>query len=173
MKSSPRLFVVSVFASLIAAAAAAQAPAPQQAQPSQQPGAVSPGVWAKPAGQQPQASSAFQSACGSQPLCYDAQDFAVAVVDFRMSIASGFKVMDATLRFVNKTAQPIILGYVDGSAVALDDQGNRYAPYANRGLAGIGLVSGNSADPKFVIQPSGGGDARFELIWRPGQQDAI
>ncbi|HKD49276.1 MAG TPA: hypothetical protein VKB90_00665 [Candidatus Acidoferrum sp.] len=173
MKSSPRLFVVSVFASLIAAAAAAQAPAPQQAQPVPQPGAVSPGVWSKPAGQQPQASPAFQSACGSQPLCYDAQDFAVAVVDFRMSITNGVKMMDATLRFVNKTAQPLILGYVDGSAVALDDQGNRYGTYYNKGLAGIGLVSGMNADPKFVIQPGGGSDARFELMWRPGQQDAI
>src|SRR5215831_795791 len=172
MKSSPRLFVVSVFTSLIAAAAAAQAPAPQQAQPAQQPGAVSPGVWAKPAGQQ-QASSAFQSACGSQPLCYDAQDFAVAVVDFRMSITNGVKMMDATLRFVNKTAQPLILGYVDGSAVALDDQGNRYGTYYNKGLAGIGLVSGMNADPKFVLQPGGASDARFELMWRPGQQDAI
>src|SRR5215469_3455211 len=169
MKSSPRLFVVSIFVSLIAAASAAQGPAPQQAQP----GAISPGVWAKPAGQQPQASSAFQSACGSQPLCYDAQDFAVAVVDFRMSITNGVKMMDATLRFVNKTAQPIILGYVDGSAVALDDQGNRYGTYYNKGLAGIGLVSGMNADPKFVIQPGAGSDARFELLWRPGQQDAI
>src|SRR5215467_8391660 len=108
MKSSPRLFVVSVFASLIAAASGAQAPVPQQAPqqaPPAQPGAVSPGVWAKPAGQQQQASSAFQSACGNQPLCYDAQDFAVAVVDFRMSITNGVKMMYATLRFVNKTAQ--------------------------------------------------------------------
>jgi len=106
-------------------------------------------------------------------MCYDAPDFAVAVVDFRMSMASGYKLMDATLRFVNKTNQPLILGYLDGSAVALDDQGNRYAPYGNRGLAGIGLVNGNSADPKFVLQPGGAGDARWELLWRPGPQDPI
>ena len=134
----------------------------------QQP-AVSPSVWAAPAQPQAQASSAFQSACGNQPMCYDAPDFAVAVVDFRMSMASGYKLMDATLRFVNKTSQPLILGYLDGSAVALDDQGNRYVPYGNRGLAGIGLVNGATADPKFVLQPGSAGDARWELLWRPGQ----
>jgi hypothetical protein len=106
-------------------------------------------------------------------MCYDAPNFAVAVVDFRMSTASGYKLMDATLRFVNKTNQPLILGYLDGSAVALDDQGNRYVPYGNRGLAGIGLVNGATGDPKFALQPGGAGDARWELLWRPGPQEAI
>lgn len=151
---------------------AGQAPAQQRGQAPQQP-AVSPSVWAAPAQPQQQANSAFQSACGNQPMCYDAPDFAVAVVDFRMSMASGYKLMDATLRFVNKTNQPLILGYLDGSAVALDDQGNRYLPYGNRGLAGIGLVNGASADPKFALQPGGAGDARWELLWRPGAQDPI
>ncbi len=141
-------------------------------QPQQQ--GVSPSVWAAPPQPQgTQANSAFQSACGNQPMCYDAPDFAVAVVDFRMSMASGYKLMDATLRFVNKTNQPLILGYLDSSAVALDDQGNRYVPYGNRGLAGIGLVNGNAADPKFVLQPGAAGDARWELLWRPGAQDPI
>jgi len=163
MKPSQRVSVFSSVVFLCVAAGNAQ----------QQP-VVSPSVWAAPAQPQAaQASSAFQSACGNQPMCYDAPDFAVAVVDFRMSMASGYKLVDATLRFVNKTNQPLILGYLDGSAVALDDQGNRYAPYGNRGLAGIGLVNGNSADPKFVLQPGGAGDARWELLWRPGAQDPI
>jgi len=144
----------------------------QVASPQPQQQGVSSSVWAAPP-QATQANSAFQSACGNQPMCYDAPDFAVAVVDFRMSMASGYKLIDATLRFVNKTNQPLILGYLDGSAVALDDQGNRYVPYGNRGLAGIGLVNGNTADPKFVLQPGAAGDARWELLWRPGAQDPI
>lgn len=137
----------------------------------QQPQTPSPSVWAAPpAGQQP---SAFQSACGSQPMCYDTPNFAVAIIDFRMSMARGAKVMDATLRFVNKTNQPLILGYVDNSAVALDDQGNRYGTYYNTGLSGIGLVNGMTMDAKFTLQPTGAGDARFELYWRPGAQDPI
>jgi len=165
MRTSQRVSLLSSVVFLCVTAGNAQA----QQQP-----AVSPSVWAAPAQPQAaQASSAFQSACGNQPMCYDAPDFAVAIVDFRMSMASGYKLMDATLRFVNKTNQPLILGYLDGSAVALDDQGNRYAPYGNRGLAGIGLVNGSSADPKFVLQPGGAGDARWELLWRPGAQDPI
>jgi hypothetical protein len=167
-----RVVSVALFSALMAAAAGAQAPGQQHGQAPQQP-AVSPSVWAAPAQPAQQANSAFQSACGNQPMCYDAPDFAVAVVDFRMSMASGYKLMDATLRFVNKTNQPLILGYLDGSAVSLDDQGNRYVPYGNRGLAGIGLVNGASADAKFVLQPGGAGDARWELLWRPGPQDPI
>ena len=164
MNNRQRLVTFSMATLLCAAAGVAQAP--QQGQP------AASSVWAAPpapGGQQ----ATSPSACGNQPMCYDAQDFAVAVVDFRMSITNGYKIMDATLRFVNKTNQPLILGYLDGSAVALDDQGNRYAPYANRGLAGIGVVSGNSGDAKFVLQPGGAGDARWELLWRPGPQDPV
>jgi hypothetical protein len=164
MNNRQRLVTFSMATLLCAAAGVAQAPQPGQ------PAASS--VWAAPpapGGQQ----ATSPSACGNQPMCYDAQDFAVAVVDFRMSVSNGFKIMDATLRFVNKTNQPLILGYLDGSAVALDDQGNRYAPYGNRGLAGIGVVSGNSGDAKFVLQPAGAGDARWELLWRPGPQDPV
>jgi hypothetical protein len=165
MNASQRVSLLSSVVFLCVTAGNSQAPQRQ---------AASPSVWAAPAQPQAaQANPAFQSACGNQPMCYDAPDFAVAVVDFRMSLASGYKLMDATLRFVNKTNQPLILGYLDGSAVALDDQGNRYAPYGNRGLAGIGLVNGNSADSKFVMQPGGAGDARWELLWRPGAQDPI
>lgn len=172
MKTSPFRIV---FPLACASLCFSPTPSPAQAAGGQlqpQRSAASPGVWsAPPAGQAQQ--SAFQSACGNQPMCYDAADFAVAIVDFRMSTLRGSKVIDATLRFVNKTSQPLILGYVDNSAVALDDQGNRYGTYYNTGLAGIGIVNGANGDPKFVLQPGGAGDARFELFWRPGPQDPI
>src|SRR5215470_8348381 len=168
MKSSLRVVSFSFLAAVCAAAGAVQAYAQNQFQGQQQ-GGQNP--WAAPPSVG--AVSTTPSACGNQPLCYDTPDFAVAVVDFRMSLTNGMKVMDATLRFVNKTGQPLILGYLDGSAVALDDQGNRYGTYYNKGLAGIGLVVGNSMDPKFALQPGGAGDARFELYWRPGAQDPI
>jgi len=164
MLNRQRLVTFSLATLLGATAGVAQAP--QQGQP------ATSSVWAAPpapGGQQ----ATSPSACGNQPMCYDAQDFAVAVVDFRMSVTNGYKIMDATLRFVNKTNQPLILGYLDGSAMALDDQGNRYTPYGNRNLAGIGIVNGNSGDAKFVLQPGGAGDARWELLWRPGPQDPV
>src|SRR5262244_813270 len=168
MKSSMRAVSFSFLAAVCAVTGAVQASAQNQAQ-GQQGAAQNP--WAAPP--TVGAVSSTPSACGNQPLCYDTPNFAVAVVDFRMSLSNGYKLMDATLRFVNKTNQPLILGYLDGSAVALDDQGNRYAPYGNRGLAGIGLVNGSTADTKFVLQPGGAGDARWELLWRPGPQDPI
>jgi hypothetical protein len=166
------IYLLTTMLALAAGIALAQAPTQGGQSAPQQP-AISPSVWAAPPATQAQASSAFQSACGNQPLCYDTPNFAAAVVDFRMSMNRGAKVMDATVRFVNKSNQPLILGYVDNSAVGLDDQGNRYGTYYNTGLAGIGIVSGNNADPKFMLQPGGAGDARFELMWRPGAQDPI
>ncbi len=172
MKSGQQVMTLWLAVIALATAAVAQAPAQGDKGAAQKP-AVSPSVWAAPPAPQAQASSAFQSACGNQPLCYDTPNFAAAVVDFRMSVKNGVKVMDATVRFVNKSNQPLILGYVDNSAVGLDDQGNRYGTYYNTGLAGMGVVAGNNIDPKFMLQPGSAGDARYELMWRPGAQDPI
>ena len=122
---------------------------------------------------QQQAYAQPQSACGNQSLCYDAADFYATVTNFRLTNNRGAKQIDATLRFVNKTNQPLILGYVDQTAVAMDDQGNRYGTYYNTGLAGIGLVSGNNSDPKFMLQPGASGDAHFSMLWRPNPQDPV
>jgi hypothetical protein len=110
------------------------------------------------------------SACGNQPRCYDAPTFAAVITDFRTSEANGFKVIDVVIRYFNKTNQPRALGYVDGSAAATDDQGNRYVLnwYAGNGIRGMGVVNGNNIDAKFVMQPGGAADAHYELLWRPG-----
>jgi hypothetical protein len=111
--------------------------------------------------------------CGNQPLCYDAPDFSATVTNFRLTNNRGAKQIDATVRFTNKTGQALILGYVDNTAVAVDDQGNRYGTYYNNGLTGIGLISGQSGDPKFVLQPGGSGDAHLSMFWRPNPQDPV
>jgi len=119
----------------------------------------------------PQAAAAAQGACGNLPACYEATDFAVAIIDFRMSAVSGLKVMDVTLRFQNKTAQRLVLGYADGSAMAMDDQGNRFGLNGYAGanaVRGIGKVVNNQIDPKFQLQSGAVGDAMLELIWREG-----
>jgi hypothetical protein len=113
--------------------------------------------------------------CGGRPLCFDAGDFGATIAEFRTSEASGFKIVDELVHFQNKTDQPLILGYSDGSASAIDDRGNRFTmnPYGGNGLRGMGVVSGNNMDPKFVLQPGGGGDARFELIERLGPLQGV
>jgi len=108
--------------------------------------------------------------CGSQPLCYEANDFAATITDFRTSTQGGYKIIDVIIRFQNKTNQPLILGYLAGSGTALDDRGNRYIVYGGNGFRGIGQVyGGNNFDPKFSIRAGGFGDAQFELMWAPGQ----
>jgi hypothetical protein len=137
--------------------------------------AISPGRGSAQRAAAPQAAPAAQGAqaasiCGGQAACYETDDFAVIMTDFRVSKTGGWKVIDTTLHFQNKTNQPLILGYTEGSAMAIDDQGNRYG-LANQpnAVRGIGRVQGNSIDPKFSLGPAGSGDTMFELAWAPGQ----
>src|SRR5579871_5625749 len=119
--------------------------------------------------QQGAAPAAPPSFCGNRPGCYEGMDFAATVVDFRTSDANGVKVIDAIVRFQNKTNQVISLAYVDGSAFALDDRANRYGlnGYGGNGIRGMGVFYGNNVDSKFVLSPGGTGDVRFELLCRP------
>ena len=118
----------------------------------------------------PAAMPAQNSFCGNQPFCYEANDFAATITDFRTSTAGYYKVIDVIVRFQNKTNRPLILAYVAGSGAAMDDRGNRYGVGGSNALRGIGqFYGGNNFDPKFNIPPGGFGDAQFELIWAPGQ----
>jgi hypothetical protein len=144
--------VMSAFAgTAYGVTAAAQSPAP------------APAAQAAPAAQ-------TTSACGSQPFCYDASDFVATITDFRTTSQGGYKIIDVTLRFFNRTTTPLGLGYAAGSGLATDDRGNRYAVYGANGLRGMGVVNGSTFDPKFVIRAGGFGDSRFELMFAPGQQ---
>lgn len=119
----------------------------------------------------PATMPAQNSFCGSQPLCYETNDFAATITDFRTSTQSYLKIIDVIVRFQNKTNRPLILGYVANSGTAMDDRGNRYGVWGANGFRGIGQVYGpNNFDPKFNIPPGGFGDAQFELAWNPGQQ---
>lgn len=101
--------------------------------------------------------------CGGDPLCTEVNGFATSVVEFRSSLQGAWKVLTTTLRFRNKLARPIILGYVVGSGGATDDRGNRYV-VKDSDVRGIGLISGRP-DDKFAIAAGQTGDARFTLVW--------
>jgi hypothetical protein len=119
----------------------------------------------------PQSSAATQTQpagapqiCGNQPLCYESADFAATITHFRTSVVNNYHVIDVTMRFQNKTQQQLILGYLVSSGIATDDRGNRSIVGGANGYHGIGLVAGSNFDPKFVVRPSGFGDAQFELV---------
>jgi hypothetical protein len=127
-------------ASLVAVSASAQAPAAPAA---------------------PAAVAQAPSICGNQPLCYEAPDFAATITDFRTSQQG--RIIDIGVRFTNKTNNLLVLGYTNGSGVATDERGNRYVVWGGNGVRGMGLVNGQSVDPKFQVRQGGYGDARFEL----------
>ncbi len=108
------------------------------------------------------------SLCAGSNYCYETGEFAATVSNFRTSVVSAYRVIDATIRFQNKTAQPLTLGYALGSGISVDEKGNRYAVGGPNGYRGIGYVNGQNVDPKFVVQPGSFADARFELSWMPG-----
>ena len=104
------------------------------------------------------------TACGAQSYCYDSPHFAATVTSFRTSTVNGYKLIDTSIRFLNKTNQPLILGYVTASGFATDDRGNRSAVGGPNGYRGIGLVVGNNFDPKMIVRPGGSAEAQFELV---------
>jgi len=83
---------------------------------------------------------------------------------------NGYKLIDTSIRFLNKTDQPLVLGYVTASGFATDDRGNRSAVGGPNGYRGIGLVVGNNFDPKLIVRPGARGEAQFELVLQGSPQ---
>lgn len=110
------------------------------------------------------------AACGAQPYCYDTPRFAATVTSFRTSTVNGYRLIDTSIRFLNKTNERLILGYVTASGFATDDRGNRSAVGGPNGVRGIGLVVGNNFDPKLIVRPAGWGEAQFELVLQGSPQ---
>jgi hypothetical protein len=106
----------------------------------------------------------------SAAACVETGSFTATVTNFRASTQGRNRVVTATVRFDNRTGKPLALGYVRDSGIALDDLGNRYAVAGANAVRAIGEVAGTTFDPKFVLQPGEGRDARFELTWEPGKE---
>lgn len=122
-------------------------------------------AWAEP--QSAPAARLNPPVCGGQPGCTEVNPFAATITDFRVTPLGRDRMLTATVRFQNKNPQPLILGFVAEAGVALDDQGNRYLIGGEQSVRGIGLITRNGLDPKFVLQPGEASDGRFELLWRP------
>lgn len=116
------------------------------------------------------AAAAQTPGCGAQPRCAEVASFTATVTDFRTSNNGRTKVITATVRFQNRLNRPLTLGYVEGSGLATDDQGNRYVLYGEGAVRAMGVISRQSLDPKFVLEPGQWSDARFEMYWNPGRE---
>jgi hypothetical protein len=109
--------------------------------------------------------------CTGQSHCAAVTSFVATVTDFRNSTSGRTRIITATVRFLNRTEHPLILGYVQNSGIATDDQGNRYVVYGSNSVRGIGEVTSSRFDPKFTLQPGEASDARFELVWSPSRNE--
>ncbi len=114
-------------------------------------------------------AQAAAPACAANTSCVATRSFVATVTNFRTSTQGRSRVLSTTVRFENKSAQPLTIGYVRESGVALDELGNRYVVAPANGVRAIGEIAGTSIDPKFTLQPGEASDARFELMWEPGK----
>ena len=137
------------------------------------PGPVTPALIARAKGAPaaaPTAAAAAQrppSVCPPGRLCDEVPSFAAAITDFKASqYDQSTKAVSATVRFVNKTNRPLILGYVRNASVAINEAGNRYTIEQPANVRGIAEIAGGQFDPKFTVQPGQAADARFEFWWR-------
>jgi hypothetical protein len=119
------------------------------------------------------AASAQANPCQRRTDCADVTTFTASVTDFRTSQQDrGTRMVTTTVRFQNKTTRPLILGYVQNSGIATDDQGNRFVVYGAQAVRGIGEIA-STFDPKFVLQPGEASDARFEYVFRMPNANTI
>ena len=109
------------------------------------------------------------SVCTASPACAEVTDFTATVSGFRESVSGIYRFVAATVRFKNKTDRELRLGFVTGSAVVIDDRGNRYQIVRQTGVRGIGEVSNTTFDPKFTLRPGEESDGRFEFYWQPAR----
>jgi hypothetical protein len=113
------------------------------------------------------AAAPAPSVCQPGRACDEVPSFAAAITDFRSSqYDQATRAVSATVRFVNKTTRPLILGYVRNASVAINEAGNRYIIEQPANVRGIAEIAGGQFDPKFTVQPGQAADARFEFWWR-------
>lgn len=111
-------------------------------------------------------------ACGGQGLCVETSDFTATIASFRTSLVGASRIINVSVRFQNRTARPLVLGYAASSGITTDERGNRYIVYGPNGFRGIGLVYGTTFDPRLTLRPAGSGDAQFEMHLQATPQNA-
>ncbi len=146
---------------VVAQAAPAAAPAGTAAPtPTPAPGPVSP-----PAPKAPPVDP-----CAEKARCYAAGPFTAQVTRVAESKVTYYHVLTVTVKFTNLTSERLLLAYQAGSAIAVDDQGNRLpgSRSANQ-VRGMGIAQGTRVDPSFALNPGQSRDATFEMNFRPGR----
>jgi hypothetical protein len=101
--------------------------------------------------------------CAGEPGCIEVPSFIATVTGFRPSLQGSAPTVALTLQFRNKSPRPLVVGYLENTGVATDDRGNRYT-IASGDVGGIGVVSNNSFDPRFVLQPGEAAEVNLQFV---------
>lgn len=128
-----------------------------------------PGAGAAPAGAGAATAAApadAPDACAGRERCYNAGPFAAEVTQVTTSKVTYYLYVHLKVKVRNVSAQPLVLGWQYGSGAVIDDAGNRYAA---KTVKGIGLVTGNSADPQFALNPGQSRAFTIDYVLRPGR----
>ena len=104
--------------------------------------------------------------CAGKPRCYGAGPFAAEVTQVTTSKVTYYVYVHLNVKVLNVSAQPLVLGWQNGSGVVIDDAGNRYAA---KSVKGIGLVTSNAADPQFALNPGQSRAFTIDYVVRPGR----
>jgi hypothetical protein len=107
-------------------------------------------------------------ACAGKPRCYDAGPFVAEIAQvtvLREGVTFQSRLARLNIRFRNKTAQPITLGYVAGTSVLVDNFGKRFTWGSGHdtSVTGMGVVEASKANPQFVLGPGESRAATFAL----------
>jgi len=108
--------------------------------------------------------------CAGKPHCDSNKLFSAEVIQLTTSPVGGGRhhSVRMNIRFHNLTNHPLILAYVSGSSVIVDNLGNRYSwgrpSTHDTSVQGIGMVAGRAADPQFQLDPGESRNAVFQLI---------
>ena len=105
--------------------------------------------------------------CAGMARCYGTTLFTAQVVGLNGAMSGRNHALDIHVRFHNISTQPLILGYHYTTSSGIDNLNNRYY-YGRAGthdvsVQGIGIVTSNSADPQFALQPGESRDATFRV----------
>ncbi len=89
-------------------------------------------------------------ACAGKPRCYGAGPFVAEVTQVTTSKVTYYVYRPPQREGANVTAQPLVLGWQNGSGIVIDDVGNRYAA---KSVKGIGLVTCQCCRSPVCAQP--------------------
>lgn len=92
------------------------------------------------------------TACGDKKWCDDAGIFTAQVKSVTPSKASGYQFVTLNIKVTNLLQEPLVLCYLNGTALGTDERGNRYGT-RNDKVRGIGICAGNSLNPQFQLRP--------------------